>query len=341
MSFDVFVNAALPYPMTQSWHIGITNDGEQCPLTEGQYLLAQVNFAQKPELLDPLKPIFNVGLLPLDGVKQTEWWLSTTPVRYGKYQSVTYSENGDILFGHLLLEEADFADFRLATQTAYKHIFELLAQSGYEFLVRIWNYFPAITALQGELNRYQIFCLGRQDALDSYGNFAYAPPAATAIGTVQAGLQIYFIAAKRPGIQLENPRQTSAFLYPRQYGPVSPAFSRATVKEWGESKHIYISGTTSIVGHQTLHKGDVTLQLAETLLNLQALLQHGEETLGLPVTSIQTLLQLKVYVQSADVLPVIKAQLQAYLGESAVQVLYLQGDVCRPDLMVEIEGIYV
>ena len=141
-------------------------------------------------------------------------------------------------------------------------------------------------------------------------------------------------------MQLENPRQTSAFLYPRQYGPVSPAFSRATVKDWGQGKHLYISGTTSIVGHETLHIGNPLAQLEETLRNLEALLGHGDKTLGLPVGTVRELTQLKVYLHAPDILAPIQAMLTAYLGDSPVDVLYLQGDVCRADLMMEVEGIF-
>lgn len=311
-------------------------------LHEGLHLLAAVGFADKAATLDANRPIFNIGLPLLNAVACTEQWLSPTPVRYGKHASITYSENDQVLFGHLLLEEADFSDFRQASRDAYQQVFELLQQRGYPYLLRMWNYFPAITAQQSELNRYQVFCLGRQDALDAHGNFAYSPPAATAIGTQQAGLQLYFIAAQAAGMQLENPRQTSAFLYPRQYGPVSPAFSRATVKAWGQTQHLYISGTTSIVGHETLHTGDPLAQLHETLRNLEALLEHGDDTLGLPVRSVGALTQLKVYVHDRATLPVLQAALDSYLAQQphAPTVLYLQGDVCRADLMVEMEGIY-
>ena len=316
----------------------------------GQYVLAELGFANKAAILDQERPIFQVGLPLLAGKPLCERWLSPVPVSYGKYASITYSENGTVLFGHLLLEEADFPDFRIASETAYRHVFGLLQASGYACLLRMWNYFPAITVQQGELNRYQTFCLGRQDALDAYGNFDYSPPAATAIGTQQAGLQLYFLAAKSAGMQLENPRQTSAFLYPRQYGPVSPAFSRATVKDWGQGKHIYISGTTSIVGHETLHIGDPLAQLEETLRNLEALLGHGDDTLGLPGRSVRELTQLKVYVHDLASLPVIQARMEAYFNSPLAErsrsqhcqpaILYLQGDVCRAELMVEMEGIY-
>lgn len=323
----------------------LTGDGT-ADAGQGQHVLAAVGFAGKAAMLEQDVPTFKVGLPLLAGTAQTELWLSPLPVRYGRRASITYSENGTVLFGHLLLEEADFPDFRIASQMAYQHVFELLRHAGYPCLLRMWNYFPAITTQQGEFNRYQTFCLGRQDALDAWGNFDYSPPAATAIGTAQAGLQLYFIAAKNAGMQLENPRQTSAFLYPRQYGPVSPAFSRATVKDWGQGKHIYISGTTSIVGHETLHIGNPLLQLDETLRNLQALLEHGDDTLGLPARAVPDLKQLKVYLHDPATLPQVQDRLEAYLASAVasqqgkVDVLYLQGDVCRSDLMVEVEGIY-
>ncbi|MFN3786384.1 MAG: hypothetical protein ACK4RS_06035, partial [Thiothrix sp.] len=286
--------------------------------------LAAVGFADKAAALPTACPVLQVGLPALAG-HYCELWLSPTPVAYAKHASITYSSNGAVLFGHLLLAEADFPDLRTATRTAYQHIFELLQQAGYAYLLRVWNYFPAITAPQGGLNRYQAFCLGRQDALDVWGNFSYAPPAATAIGTQAAGLQIYFLAAQEPGMQLENPRQTSAFLYPRRYGPVSPAFSRATVKPWGQNKHVYISGTTSIVGHETRHTGNLREQLAETLRNLNALLTHGDATLGLAVHSLADLTQLKVYLHDPSTLPLIQASLAehfARLAQRSPTVLY-------------------
>ncbi|MDD5394026.1 MAG: hypothetical protein PHE17_13485 [Thiothrix sp.] len=334
------MNEALTDPNTLPFSVTMSAENNPIHAGKGLHVLAALGFAGKSAVLDTARPVFTVGLPLLTGAACTELWLSPVPVNYGKYASINYSENGTVLFGHLLLEEADFPDFRVASQVAYQHVFELLKRAGYPYLLRMWNYFPAITVQQGELNRYQTFCLGRQDALDAYGNFDYSPPAATAIGTQQAGLQVYFLAAKSAGMQLENPRQTSAFLYPRQYGPVSPAFSRATVKDWGQGKHLYISGTTSIVGHETLHIGNPVAQLDETLRNLEALLEHGDDTLGLPIRSVRGLTQLKVYVHDPASLPVIQAALDGYLAASPVHVLYLQGDVCRAELMVEMEGIY-
>jgi hypothetical protein len=45
----------------------------------------------------------------------------------------------------------------------------------------------------------------------------------------------------------------------------------------------------------------------------------------------------KVYVRNPADLPIVQSQLHTALGARA-QVLYLQADVCRPDLLVEIEA---
>lgn len=51
---------------------------------------------------------------------------------------------------------------------------------------------------------------------------------------------------------------------------------------------------------------------------------------------------LKVYLHDPTTLPAVRERLEAYLTKAGhgVDVLYLQGDVCRSDLMVEVEGIY-
>jgi len=304
--------------------------------------LAMIGFAQDAAQLSDKMPCFQVAMPTIDGQSTWEVWHSQLPVSYGKQQKLHYSFNDEVLFGHLLLNDDEYSNIEQASEAAYKQRFELLKQQDYPYLLRIWNYFPAINQHQDEMERYRLFCLGRQAALDVYGNFAYSPPAATAIGTLDHGFQVYFLAAKAPGVQLENPRQVSAFLYPRQYGPVSPAFSRATVKTWQDQKHLFISGTASIVGHETQHKDNVLKQLSETIQNIESLVEHGQQTLALSISTASELNLLKVYVRHVDDFPIIKQWLDDYFAQSQHQpdILYLQGDVCRADLLIEIEATY-
>ena len=90
----------------------------------------------------------------------------------------------------------------------------------------------AINEGAGDDERYKRFSLGRARA------FAAAPmtfpglgfPAATAVGRPGASrtLQVSWMAGREPGTMLENPRQVSAYHYPRRYGPAAPSFSRAS-----------------------------------------------------------------------------------------------------------------
>ena len=85
-------------------------------------------------------------------------------------------------------------------------------------------------------------------------------------------LQVYWLAARVAGTPLENPRQVAAYRYPRQYGPQSPTFARAMLPPAGSDMPLLLSGTASVVGHETRHPGDVLAQLDETFANLDSLL---------------------------------------------------------------------
>ncbi len=322
-------------------------------LVNDNHVLAAISFSDSSRILDKQKPVFSVNLTNLESVEDAslvEVWRSREPVQTHASGDLLLSCNSDILFGFIQLKEADFENLVDATEAAYQQILGYLEQSDYQYLLRIWNYFSSINDEVGGLERYRQFCLGRQRALDQFGNFPYAPPAATAIGAANGDLQVYFIAARDAGVQLENPRQVSAFLYPRKYGEVSPAFSRATYKQWGKlgaqsapsKEHLYISGTASIVGHESQHPGQTREQLQETLKNVEALIQHAHETLDLSISQLQDVSHLKVYLRDASFLPTAKQVVEERLGVNrdarSPTVLYLQGDVCRADLLVEIEA---
>ena len=146
---------------------------------------------------------------------------------------------------------------------------------------------------------------------------------------------IYALASRTPGIQVENPRQVSAFRYPPQYGPKSPSFSRAMLKDWGAGGwHLYISGTASILGHATVHANDVLAQTQETLHNLEALV----ETANRQTQAALRMSLLKVYVRDQTDPAVLRELIAARFGRETPTLL-LQADICRRDLLVEIEGI--
>ena len=135
---------------------------------------------------------------------------------------------------------------------------------------------------------------------------------------------------------IENPRQTSAYHYPPKFGRHSPIFSRACVLNESAGTSLFVSGTASIVGHETIHQGDVGAQTRETMANISALLEEANRVAGPARYSLEGL-KFKVYVRQPSDFHAIEGALAGSLRPSAA-VVYLQADVCREDLLVEIEA---
>ncbi|MFH1600965.1 MAG: pteridine-dependent deoxygenase [Pseudomonadota bacterium] len=240
-----------------------------------------------------------------------------------------------------VIEEAETGgDIEAATARAYARLLSEVRPSTHPYLIRIWNYFAAINEGEGDQERYRRFCVGRAGAVD--GMFNQPPPAATAIGSdgVPGRLQVVALCSKAPAIALENPRQTPAWRYPREHGPVSPGFSRGAVLDGDTVQpRLLASGTASIVGHVSQHVGDFAAQLRESLDNLATLLDQGHQATGreFPLARCEAL---RVYLRHPGDLAAAQAIL-ATAGLPGDRISYLRGDICRRDLDVELEGVFV
>jgi chorismate lyase / 3-hydroxybenzoate synthase len=286
-----------------------------------------------------------------------EVWRSGEPAASGRRNRVRFRHSEQLLFGCIALEEAEVARaaaavagaaeadtapapsaLHTATAEAYREICATLDAAGYPHLVRIWNYLPDINRDTHGSERYRQFNTARQHALRACGRaLAGNVPAASALGASSGSpLTVYFLASRAPPTFIENPRQVSAYRYPHQYGPHAPVFSRAALLRQRDRLTLFISGTASIVGHRSIHVGDAAAQTRETLANITALLEEANRVEPRGRFSLGSL-ACKVYVRSPAELPVIRAQLAAALEPSS-RVIYLQADICREDLRVEIEA---
>jgi chorismate lyase/3-hydroxybenzoate synthase len=258
--------------------------------------------------------------------------------------SVSYRYGGDILFGSVCISEdaieggSPAAALSQATMTAYGEIFEVLEQTGHRHLLRVWNYLPEINRETEGDERYRYFNAARQAAFRRSSRTTVGMvPAACALGSpAGSAISIYFLASRQPPTMIENPRQTSAYHYPPKFGAYSPTFSRASVLQQSPGTSLFVSGTASIVGHETLHGGDVSAQTRETLTNIDALLDEANRVVGSAHYSLEGL-KFKVYVRRVSDLAAIESVLSAALASSTT-IVYLQADVCREDLLVEIEA---
>lgn len=307
-------------------------------VAEGE-LLARVDYGRETGI-DASDPAHvTVGLPPFGMAQASELLRSPLPVTRGEQDGIGFACSDDLLFARLFI--TDTQDMQAAAEQAYLRLLRFHTALGYPALLRIWNFFDRLLepSLDPTLDRYQAFCAGRQQALETLRIDGSALPAATAIGTATPGFLVYLLAAREPGIQIENPRQVSAYHYPPDYGPKSPTFARATLKPWPARTQLYISGTASIVGHASLHAGQPAAQLDEIINNLGALIDTVRDDHGLALDGPGDLSLLKVYVKREADLPVIRERLAARIGDHP-SVLFLHGDVCRRELLVEIEGLY-
>jgi chorismate lyase/3-hydroxybenzoate synthase len=275
-----------------------------------------------------------VGLNPLRGADVVEIWHASGPVSVGFDGALRYAADADHLLGAIELDETRYGGIQQAAEAAYAALSRFIAKSRHPHLLRVWNYFDGINRGSGDSERYKLFCMGRAAGLREYSPEEMFP-AATCIGRRDGDptLQVYCLAGRAPGVPLENPRQMSAYRYPREYGPAAPSFSRAML---ASDRLVMISGTASIVGHASRHRGDIRAQLDETLTNLSNVLQRaaGYAPAIAPRFGAESLL--KFYLRDATLLPDVEALIRERLPPQT-QSIILHADICRAELLVEVD----
>lgn len=283
----------------------------------------------------------SLPLQPLARGPRAEWWAVDAPVTVGTHGRWRWREGGGWLWASARAREGRLDDL---TQAVYGELFELLDARGLPHPQRVWNYLRDINGVDDGLERYRHFNVGRQRAFAVAGRGTHAgAPAACGMGLpAEAGddLVLAVLASAEPARAIENPRQVSAYDYPVQYGPRSPTFSRAALVHRGAAAPaLLISGTASIVGHASLHEGDAAAQVREILVNLQALLQEAQRA-GDRARRLDDLTCTLYLRDPADLAPV-RAVFEAAVGRdtpAARRAVFLQADICRRDLLVEIEA---
>lgn len=330
-----------PCPPAQLAALG----GERSPGLLGLACIGTGASAALPRIADlPLQHVA-APLLGGTGALYGEAWRSRSTCIAGEGQGIRFRADANVLYGVVEVVEDSFAaaagasPLQRATEDAYRRIFRLLDAEGFPELWRVWNYLPAINAESpeyGGLERYRQFNVGRQDAFLGAGRLTGgAVPAACALGVAGGPLSIAFLAGRLPAQPLENPRQVSAWNYPADYGPRAPTFARATLAQLPGQELLFVSGTASIVGHRTVHAGDVAGQARESLANIAAVLAEANKASGARY-ALDTL-DYRVYVRRAGDFDAVRAALLPLIGERAA-VVYVQADICRADLLVEVEA---
>lgn len=273
----------------------------------------------------------------------TEVWETDSPVVSGIYQDLAYAHDGEYLFCAGRVPEN--GSYREPVRNAYGAAFDLISKLEYPNVLRIWHFINHINhANAHSLEIYRDFCLGRAEAVDRHLGPADDMPAATGIGALGGGISWYLLASRTGRVRnIENPWQVPAPSYPHRYGPRPPKFARAThfsPHGLDGAGDLFVAGTASIIGHETVHAGDIEKQCDVTLGNMAKVISR-ENLLANGIDDGRTLKDLrfvKAYVRREQDVPVVRAKC-AEAFSSAAEVVCFTVDICRSDLLVEIEGI--
>lgn len=301
-------------------------------------LLGVVEYSDRvvPPGTGPGYPWMSMAMTTDDDTGFAEIWRGTGDITAGRRDGLAYAADDEFLF--CCGQTGDVDDCLVPTEDAYVEALDLMRQLGYPRLVRMWN------MVHGIVPNYTRFCDGRGAAFERCDVDTALMPAATGVGAHGGGVAFYFLASRSARLtHIENPRQIPAYRYPRRYGGTSRSFARATHARFPGADprgQLFISGTASILGADTAHHGDLARQCVTTLDNIAALIS-GPNLAGHGIDADLTLAdvdQAKVYVKpGADVAVVRRICAQAFGDRTRIG--YANVDMCRDDLLVEIEGV--
>jgi len=218
-------------------------------------------------------------------------------------------------------------------------------------IIRQWNYIEKITDCDNAGHQHY------QDFNDARSQF-YAGvewstgyPAATGIGTRWGGIMIdmdlllcedgtVFMAG------VNNPLQVAAHAYSQQVllgktalqVRTTPKFERAKAVWKDDHGFVYISGTAAIRGEKSLEGVGIEEQTLATLENIEYLVSGNNlRQTGIPVTGDAGLINFRVYVKYRADMEKARKVIESRYPE--LPVIYTLTDVCRSELLIEIEGM--
>lgn len=280
-------------------------------------------------------PVLSIPLPLLEG--QSDHVLSVPGGAAGWHGPLYVVENDDTLTGAAVVAMPDRMEE--PTQEIFTALIDLCLEKKV-LLHRIWNFVPRINEHHQGLERYRQFNIGRWMAFEErFGRDLRAyMPAASGVGVTGDHYILYFQAGRALPVYFENPSQVPAYHYPPDYGPRPPGFARGVVVQKGRTRTAYLSGTASIEGHTSIGEGDWHAQFRTTLHNMEIMFDRMKVPEALRSISAGQEREFKCYLRHPEALPLLRDWLSEQTGLQPSEVMYLQSDICRAELDIEIEG---
>ena len=293
------------------------------------------NFISIISFYDEISYVSNIlttGLSSVGGKNFYEIWEVNDKVSHTKFNNINISTSKDYTFASSIIHNfKSCEDLKLKIRDQYDDFFKI-AQKNNMTIVKIWHYVPdLLKRYSNKKTNYSLLCESREDIYKKYyKDFSY--PAATVIGIEGDKALIYCLAVSCENYKaIENSRQVSAYDYPQNIFIEKPMFSRAVkflpLKD--KSEKIVISGTASIKGHKSMHNNDLLKQLNEALENYKTFVDIDNNKTNI----------CRAYLsksQESNSNSVVN-KLNKIFGNN--RYLLLKGDICRKELLIELEGI--
>ena len=268
---------------------------------------------------------------------------NATVEHHRNYKLITINGCTELITGGIVPRFDGGSTFEQSTDI-FEGIAKMLACNGYNpsDIYRQWNYIPGITVLNDGSQNYQEFNDARS-IFYATADWSNGYPAATGIGTSVGGVVVEICAIKGEqcaNLPIDNPLQIAAHNYSQQVldGKVIEQLSEKTTPKFERARllgnTILISGTAAIKGERSNYSTDAVKQAAETMEIMDRLTSKD----NIPVENNgSTYDLLRVYVKRENDIPAVRDYMQSHYPAALKH--YLVADVCRPELLIEIEGV--
>lgn len=268
---------------------------------------------------------------------------NTTIEHHRNYKLISSNGCKEIITGGIVPRLEGGSTFE-QSRDIFDGIAKMLSGNGFKpsDIYRQWNYIPGITMLNDGSQNYQEFNDARSIFYSS-DNWENGYPAATGIGTSAGGVVVEICAIKGEpcaNLPIDNPLQIAAHNYSQKVldGKVLEKLSERTTPKFERARllgnTVLISGTAAIKGECSNYSTNAVEQAAETMEIMDRLTSKD----NIPVDNNGSNYDLlRVYVKREQDIPAICDYMQSHYP--AAMKHYLVADVCRPELLIEIEGV--
>lgn len=279
-------------------------------------------------------------------------------IRYETAESVDYlvieNEVSKWLFLGGITGDYQKDTIRMQSDTLFQKIGRILdlEQMPVSSIVRQWNYIERITAFAENKQHYQEFNDSRS-VFYQEANWVNGYPAATGIGTQWGGVMVDLIAVTGNTVvikAIDNPLQIAAHAYSQKVllgeedsllkKRTTPKFERAKSVDDSHYEVIYISGTAAIRDENSLNEVGLEAQTLATLENIDYLISSGNlGEFNVSLSSDVSPVYFRVYLKNKEFYEEARSIVRKHYPD--ISGIYLVADVCRAELLIEIEGIAI